>query len=102
MGWVKGQSGNSKGRPKTAFREDFDSLKAKKDMYEKGLQVVNEGWVEIVEAMVYHAIAGNHNAAIFIRDTFLGRPKENIQHDLADDAKEGLKLAYKMEKKNEQ
>lgn len=79
--WVKGQSGNIAGRPKTAFKEGFDQLVAKKNMYDRGLQIVNQSWDSIIEAMADQAIEGNHNAAIFLRDTFLGKPKETVEHD---------------------
>lgn len=94
MGWAKGQSGNTKGRPKTLFKEDFDNLVEKKKMYDLGLQITSTKWDEIIQAMADHAIAGNVQAANFLRDTFLGKPKETVQHDVTDEAKEGLRLAY--------
>lgn len=92
--WVKGVSGNPKGAPKTAFRQDFDQLLAKKKMHDEGTQIVADKWADIIEAMANQAIQGNVQAAAFLRDTFIGRPKESIQHDLSDETKIGLKLSY--------
>jgi hypothetical protein len=92
--WVKGQSGNLTGRPKTAFKENFDQLKAKIKMQDEGSQIVAEEWADIISGMVYQAKVGNVQAAIFLRDTFLGKPKETVVHDIDENAKEGLRLAY--------
>ena len=97
--FAPGVSGNLAGRPKSAFRDSFDQLAAKKRMMDQGLQVLNRDWTEIVEAMALCAIAGNVQAAIFLRDTFIGKPKEIIQHDITEEAKEGLKLAYSIGEK---
>lgn len=98
--WVKGVSGNPKGSKKTAFRDDFDNLLAKKKMFDQGLQITSGKWAEIIEAMAFFAIKGNVQAAVFLRDTFHGKPKETIQHDVTDDTKEGLRLAYSINAKN--
>lgn len=97
--WVKGQSGNPAGSKKTEFKDDFDNLLAKKKMYDEGLQIASEKWTDIIEAMAICAIKGNVQAAVFIRDTFQGKPKEVIQHDVTDEAKEGLRLAYSISEK---
>lgn len=97
--WVKGVSGNPSGSKKTAFKEDFDNLLAKKKMFDEGLQIASDKWSDIIEAMAAQAIKGNVQAAVFIRDTFQGKPKEVIQHDLTDESKEGLRLAYSISSK---
>jgi hypothetical protein len=79
-----GQSGNPNGRPKAAFKESFDELMHKKKMHETGLVIVSESWESIVRGMVNHAVRGNVQAAIFLRDTFVGKPKETISHDVSD------------------
>jgi hypothetical protein len=96
MAWVKGQSGNPAGAKKTEFAKDFDNLKAKKEMFDRGTQILNEKWDDIFYAMCQHAINGNVQAANFVANYILGKPKETIVHDVSDNAKEGLRLAYKV------
>lgn len=98
MTWVKGQSGNPAGAKKSAFKEDFDNLLAKKKMYDQGLQVLDEKWVEIIHAMAGCAIRGNVQAAVFLRDTFIGKPKETTEEEIPENSKQGLKLAYSIER----
>lgn len=88
--FLPGNNANPKGRPKTAFKEDFDNLLAKKKMHDQGVQIVSETWEEIIHAMAHHAIRGNVQAAIFLRDTFIGKPKETIDHGTTSDA--GIKI----------
>jgi hypothetical protein len=95
-----GNNANPKGRPKTAYKEDFDQLMAKKKMFDRGCQIANDKWEDIIEAMATQAIRGNVQAAVFIRDTFIGKPKDTIIHDTTEDVKHGLRLAYSI--KNDQ
>lgn len=88
--WVKGVSGNPAGSKKTAFRDDFDNLKEKKRMFDLGLQITSESWDEIIQSMANHAIGGNVQAAAFLRDTFIGKPREVLDVDMK--APEGLKI----------
>lgn len=91
--WVKGgASPNPAGKPKTAFKENFDILLAKKKMHEEGVQIVSDKWSDIIEAMALSAMSGNVQAATFLRDTYLGRPKETIQHDVSDDTKSAIQI----------
>lgn len=92
--WIKGQSGNLKGRPKTAFKDTFDNLMAQKTMFSKATQILNEEFEDIVYALCDQAKEGNTQAASLLFSYVLGKPKEVIQHDVTDEAKEGLKLAY--------
>jgi translation elongation factor EF-Ts len=96
----KGQSGNPAGKPKSLYKNEFDDLIRKKKMHEQGLAILGESWDSIVRSMVNHAVRGNVQAAVFLRDTFIGKPKETISHDLAD---KGIKvtLAYSDEKVND-
>lgn len=92
--WTKGTSGNLKGRPKTAFKENFDQLQAKKKMFEEATQILSERWADVFHAMIDQAQAGNPQAARFVAEYVLGKPKETIVHDVTEEAKQGLKLAY--------
>lgn len=91
--WVKGKSPNPNGRPKTAFKLDFDQLLAKKKMHDEGSQIVADKWSDIIEAMANSAIAGNVQAAVFLRDTFVGKPKETMQHDVSDNLKSSIHIS---------
>jgi hypothetical protein len=97
--WTKGQSGNLAGRPKMAFKDTFDNLTAQKNMIGKATQILNEEFEEIVYALCDQAKAGNTNAASLLFNYVLGKPKEIIQHDITNEAKEGLKLAYSIQSK---
>lgn len=94
--FLPGNNANPKGRPKTAFKENFDQLLAKKKMFDEATQVLSERWVDIVNAMCDCAEKGNVQAAAFVTSYVLGKPKETIVHDVSDNAKEGLRLAYKV------
>lgn len=98
MPWVKGQSGNPAGTKKTEFKNDFDNLKAKKEMFDRGTQILNEKWDDIFYAMCDLAILGNVQAANFVSNYILGKPKETVVHDVTDDAKGALKLSYTVDK----
>jgi hypothetical protein len=41
--------------------------------------------------MAHHATKGNVQAAIFLRDTFIGKPKDTIDHSLSDNSA-GIKI----------
>ncbi len=43
---------------------------------------------------------GNVQAAAFVASYVLGKPKETIIHDIAENASEGLRLAYSINKKD--
>lgn len=88
--WVKGQSGNLKGRPKTAYLESFDQIKAKREMFGEATQILRERWQDLVHAMIDHAIAGNPQAANFVASYVLGKPREMIDLDIK--TPEGLKV----------
>jgi hypothetical protein len=88
--WAPGQSGNPKGRPKTAYLEDFDQIRAKREMLGEATQILRERWQDVVNAMIDHAIEGNPQAASFITNYVLGKPKESIDLDLKPN--EGLKI----------
>jgi len=95
--FLPGNNANPKGRPKTAYKENFDQLMAKKRMHDEGTQIVSEKWADIIEAMANIAIKGNVEAAKFLRDTFIGKPKETVDHNLA----EGSKIVIHFDKEDE-
>jgi hypothetical protein len=96
---MPGQSGNPKGRPKTAFKENFDNLLAKKKMYEEAVQIASERWSDIFHSMCDEAEKGNVQAATFIRDYVLGKPKETVSHEVGDETKNTIRLAYSLKEK---
>jgi Family of unknown function (DUF5681) len=93
--WGNGRSGNPAGRPKTAFKENFDQLTAKKKMFEEATQILSERWADVFHAMCDQAIKGNPQAAAFIANYVLGKPKESIDLDLT--SREGLKIVISKE-----
>jgi hypothetical protein len=92
-----GNNANPKGRPKTAYRENFDQLMAKKKMFDEASQILSERWSDIYNSMCDCAEAGNVQAATFVSSYVLGKPKETVVHDITDDAKGALKLSYAVE-----
>ena len=91
--WEKGQSGNKNGRPKSAFKENFDQLAAKKKMFEEATQVLSERWVDIVHSMCDCAEKGNVQAAAFVASYVLGKPAETVKHDVTDDLKKSIHIS---------
>lgn len=91
--FLPGNNANPKGRPKTAFKENFDQLLAKKKMFDEATQVLSERWVDIVSAMCDCAEKGNVQAAAFITSYVLGKPKETIQHDVSDELKKSIHIS---------
>jgi len=79
--WKKGVSGNPAGRTKTAYLEDFDTIRAKREMMGEATQILRERWQEVINAMIDHAIKGNPQAAAFVANYVLGKPKETVELD---------------------
>lgn len=90
--WKKGYCPNPKGRPKTAYMESFDNIKAKREMLSEATQILRDRWQEVVHAMIDAAIEGNPQAASFICNYVIGKPKEIIEHDMTDSAKKALQI----------
>jgi flagellar hook-basal body complex protein FliE len=90
--WTKGKSGNPAGRPKTAFKDTFDNLKAQSSMINKANQILNEEFEEIFYALCDQAKAGNHHAASLIFNYVLGKPKDTVVHDMTSEAKSALTI----------
>lgn len=93
-----GNNANPNGRPKSLFKDSFEELKHKKRLHEQGLKIVGESWDSIVRAMCNQAVRGNVQAAVFVRDTFIGKPKEVISHDVTADKGVNITLSYNNKK----
>jgi hypothetical protein len=91
--WVKGQSGNLAGRPKTAYKDNFDQLKAKTKMLDEASQILSERWSDIYHSMCDCAEAGNVQAATFVTSYVLGKPKETVEHDVSDELKKSIHIS---------
>jgi hypothetical protein len=93
--FLPGNNANPAGRPKSAFKEGFDQLAAKKKMFEEATQILNERWCDVFHAMCDMAEAGNPQAAAFVAHYVLGRPKESIDLDMK--SMEGFKIVISKE-----
>jgi len=91
--WVKGQSGNLAGRPKTAYKDNFDQLKANTKMLNVASQILSERWSNIYHSMCDCAEAGNVQAATFVTSYVLGKPKETVEHDVSDELKKSIHIS---------
>jgi hypothetical protein len=91
----KGQTGNKRGRPKTAHLETAEKHQITQQMMTKGTQALAIDWVEIVGSLIKQAKKGNVPAATWLRDTFIGKPSETINHNAGESFKEAITLAYK-------
>jgi hypothetical protein len=91
--WVKGQSGNPAGAKKTAYKENFDQLMAKKKMFDEASQILSERWSDIYHSMCDCAEAGNVQAATFVSSYVLGKPKETVEHDVSDELKKSIHIS---------
>jgi hypothetical protein len=92
--WQKGAaSPNPSGRPKSAFKENFDQLAAKKKMFEEATQVLSERWADIVHSMCDCAEGGNVQAAAFVASYVLGKPTETVKHDIGDELRKSIHIS---------
>lgn len=87
------QHSKGKGRPKSAFKDGFDQLKAKKKMHEEATQILSERWVDVFNAMCDLAEDGNTQAAVFVTNYVLGKPKESIELDIGGKAEIGITIS---------
>lgn len=94
----KGISGNKGGRPKTAHLDTAKRLKVSQMMIEQGCDIVSGEWESVVRSMVKQAQKGNVPAASWLRDTFIGKPKEVVSHEIDQESKGMLTLAYSIKK----
>jgi len=91
--FLPGNNANPKGRPKTAYKENFDQLMAKKKMFDEATQVLSERWSDIVHSMCDCAENGNVQAATFVANYVLGKPAETVKHDVSDDLKNSIHIS---------
>ena len=82
-------------RPKTEFAKDVEQLKKQANMIKRGTEMLEERWEDVVNAMLDVAIKKKSvMAATWLRDTFIGKPTEKIQHtgdnDSGDDRFSGF------------
>ena len=92
-----GNNANPKGRPKTAYKENFDQLMAKKKMFDVASQILSERWSDIFHSMCDCAEAGNVQAATFVTSYVLGKPKETVEHDVSDELKKSINITISKE-----
>lgn len=91
--FLPGNNANPKGRPKTAYKENFDQLMAKKKMFDEASQILSERWSDIYGSMCDCAEGGNVQAATFVASYVLGKPKETIEHDVGDNLKSSINIS---------
>lgn len=71
---------------KKVFADDVETLKRKARMLRRGTELVDDSWDEIIKAMIKCAIKKQSvPAAIFLRDTFHGKPKERQELEVKND-----------------
>ena len=74
-------------RPKTEFARDVKQLQKQANMIKRGTEMLDERWDEVVNAMLDTAIKKKSvMAATWLRDTFIGKPTEKIQHTSDSDS----------------
>jgi hypothetical protein len=91
--FLPGNNANPKGRPKTAYKENFDQLMAKKKMFDEASQILSERWSDIYSSMCDCAESGNVQAATFVTSYVLGKPKETVEHDVGDNLKSSIHIS---------
>lgn len=83
-------TGNT-GRPKVDHAGKLEQAKKAQALINRGCDIVDEHWDDIVRGMCQQA-KRSPQAAVWIRDTFIGKPKET---QIIEDANgEGLTIVY--------
>jgi hypothetical protein len=95
MAFEKGKTGNKGGRPKTAHLETAQKHQKTQQMITDGTNQLALSWSEVVESLIKQAKKGNVPAAVWLRDTFIGKPSETINHNAGESIKDAIILAYK-------
>jgi len=81
-GWVKGQSGNPKGRPKSEFALN-EHIRTIANAKTKGKKTMLEA---VVHKVYKEALNGNMTATNFLADRILGKPAQTLGvKDISDE-----------------
>ena len=81
-GWVKGQSGNPKGRPKSEFALN-EHIRIIANAKTKGKKTMLEA---VVHKVYKEALGGNMTAVNFLADRILGKPAQTLGvKDISDE-----------------
>jgi hypothetical protein len=98
----KGESGNKSGRPKTAHLDTAERLQKTQKMMVDGTEFLASVWGEVVQSMYAQAKRGNVPAATWLRDTFIGKPSETINHAGKIESENQLILSYSLPEKQKE
>lgn len=83
------------GRPKSELVNDVETIKRKAHMLRRGLDLVDDEWDDIIRAMIDVAKKKKSvMAATWLRDTFIGKPREQVE--LSNEGGKVFELAYKI------
>lgn len=89
-------------RPKTEHFKDVRTLQKQANMLKRGAEMLDERWEEVVNAMIDTAVKKKSvNAATWLRDTFIGKPVDQVKLDTTEGTEGSNKffgLAYNMDK----
>lgn len=96
---MKGSVLNPRGGPAKPYTDKEKAWNQKARMMMNGLSIVESEWEEIIRAMCDCAKSGSVSAANFLRDTFIGKPKESVE---IDTTKSTIKLLYNLDRAKEE
>lgn len=82
-------------RPKSACSDDIATIHKRANMLRRGAEILDERWDEVVDAMIDCATKKKSvMAATWLRDTFIGKPKEQVE--LSNEVGKSFELSYKL------
>jgi hypothetical protein len=84
---MKGSVLNPQGGHVKPYTDKEKAWNQKARMMMRGLEICEQEWEEIVLAMCKCAQQGSVPAATFLRNTFLGKPKESVEIDTTKSSK---------------
>lgn len=86
-------------RPKTEYYKDIRILQKQANMLKRGAEMLDDRWDEIVNSMIDFAVKKRSvTAATWLRDTFIGKPIEQVKVDAENETQRVFGLAYNMDK----